>query len=129
METWNLRNTSLTTFAAAPASGVVLTTVLCPQSTELRGKAVDSGANSDHIVGAETLHDLADCLEELDFGADQEIKVDRQIHKRFIFGNGESSAKLGLSHVNAGICGKEVTIQSHLVEGNCCPRSSSTTWM
>ena len=44
METWNLRNTSLTTFAAAPASGVVLTTVLCPQSTELRGKAVDSGA-------------------------------------------------------------------------------------
>ena len=105
--------------------------VLALHSSELRGKAiVDSGA-SDNIVGAETLQDLADCLEELDFAADQEIKVDRQIHKRFIFGNGESSAGLGLSHVNAGICGREVTIQSHLVEGKtpfCCRRSFCMTW-
>ena len=91
--------------------------ILALQSSELRGKAiVDSGA-SDNIVGAKTLQDLAECLEEMDFEPDQEIKVDRQIHKRFIFGNGESSSGLGLSHVNTGICGKEVTIQSHLVEG------------
>ena len=91
--------------------------ILALHSSELRGKAiVDSGA-SDNIVGAETLQDLAECLEEMDFEPEHEIKVDRQIHKRFIFGNGESSSGLGLSHVNAGICGKEVTIQSHLVEG------------
>ena len=93
--------------------------VLALQPADVRGKAiVDSGA-SDNIVGAETLQELAECLEELEFDPSTEIVVDRQIHKRFVFGNGESSAGLGLSHVNAGICGKEVmvTIQSHLVEG------------
>ena len=91
--------------------------VLALQPADLRGKAiVDSGA-SDNVVGAETLQELAECLEELEFHPNNEIVVDRQIHKRFVFGNGESSAGLGLSHVNAGICGKEVTIQSHLVEG------------
>ena len=81
--------------------------VMALQPADLRGKAiVDSGA-SDNIVGAETLQDLAECLEELEFDPTKEIAVDRQIHKRFVFGNGECSAGLGLSHVSAGICGKK----------------------
>ena len=82
-----------------------------------RGRAIiDSGA-SDNIVGAETLQELADCLNGLEFSAEQEIKVDREIHKQFVFGNNATSAGLGLSHVNAGMCGQQVPIQAHLVEG------------
>lgn len=82
-----------------------------------RGCAIiDSGA-SDNIVGAETLQELADCLGELDFAPDQEITIDRAVHKQFVFGNNERSAGLGLSHVNAGMCGQQVSIQAHLVEG------------
>ena len=87
------------------------------QEKEHRGKAIlDSGA-SDNIVGAETLQDLADVLTELDFEAKDEIQVNRQVHKRFVFGNNATSAGLGLAHVNAGLCGKEVEVQAHLVEG------------
>lgn len=68
-------------------------------------------------MGAETLQELADCLNELEFSAEQEIKVDREIHKQFVFGNNATSAGLGLSHVNAGMCGQQVPIQAHLVEG------------
>ena len=84
---------------------------------QIRGKAIiDSGA-SDNLVGAETLQELAQCLEEMAFDPDHEIQVDREVHKNFIFGNNETSAGLGLSHVNAGICGQQMPIQAHLVEG------------
>ena len=98
--------------------------VLALQPAAFRGKAiVDSGA-SDNIVGAETLQELAECLEELEFDPQTEIVVDRQIHKRFVFGNGESSAGLGLSHVRRSnhIWLKE---RRHF----CCHPSSSMTWM
>ena len=84
---------------------------------QIRGKAIiDSGA-SDNLVGAETLQELAQCLEEMSFDPDHEIQVDREVHKNFVFGNNETSAGLGLSHVNAGICGQQMPIQAHLVEG------------
>ena len=84
---------------------------------QIRGKAIiDSGA-SDNLVGAETLQELAQCLEEMEFDPDHEIQVDREVHKNFVFGNNEMSAGLGLSHVNAGICGQQMPIQAHLVEG------------
>lgn len=85
--------------------------------TVARGRAIiDSGA-SDSIVGAETLQELAECFDELQFDAEEEISIDRQVHKTFIYGNNESSAGLGPSHVNAGVCGKEMKIQAHMVEG------------
>ena len=89
------------------------------QSNEqpLRGKAIiDSGA-SDNIVGVETLQELAAVYEEMGFNAEEEIEVDRTMHKNFVFGNNQSSSALGLSHVNAGVCGSEVKVQAHVVEG------------
>ena len=83
----------------------------------MRGKAIiDSGA-SDNIVGVETLQDLASVYEEMGFNPQEEIEVDRSMHKNFVFGNNQSSAALGLSHVNAGLCGSEITLQAHMVEG------------
>ena len=82
-----------------------------------RGKAIlDSGA-SDNIVGAETLQTLSDMYQEMDFDPMQEIEVDRNIHKRFVFGNNQTSSGLGLGHINTGICGRELKIQAHVVEG------------
>ena len=82
-----------------------------------RGKAIlDSGA-SDNIVGAETLQTLSDMYQEMDFDPTQEIEVDRNIHKRFVFGNNQTSSGLGLGHINTGICGRELKIQAHVVEG------------
>lgn len=82
-----------------------------------RGKAIlDSGA-SDNIVGAETLQTLSEMYQEMDFDPQQEIEVDRNIHKRFVFGNNQTSSGLGLGHINTGICGKELKIQAHVVEG------------
>ena len=82
-----------------------------------RGKAIlDSGA-SDNIVGAETLQTLSDMYQELEFDPAQEIEVDRNIHKRFVFGNNQTSSGLGLGHINTGICGRELKIQAHVVEG------------
>lgn len=84
---------------------------------EMKGRAIiDSGA-SDNIVGAETLQDLADCLGALDFCPEHEISVDRDIHKQFVFGNNATSAGLGLTHINAGLCGQQVPLEAHMVEG------------
>lgn len=84
---------------------------------EMKGRAIiDSGA-SDNIVGAETLQDLADCLGALEFCPEQEIKVDREIHKQFVFGNNATSAGLGLTQINAGMCGQQVPLEAHMVEG------------
>ena len=77
---------------------------------------IDSGA-SENIIGEDTLQDLAECLRELEFDPMEEIEVDRNIHKQFTYGNNLTSAGLGLTHVNAGICGQEVPVQAHMVEG------------
>ena len=77
---------------------------------------IDSGA-SENIIGEDTLQELAEHLREMDFDPNEEIEVDRRIHKQFTYGNNLSSAGLGLSHVNAGICGQDVEIQAHMVEG------------
>ena len=76
---------------------------------------IDRGAS--YIVGEDTLQDLADHFLELDFDPSEEIEVDRRVHKQFAYGNNLTSASLGLSHLNAGICGKQVEVQAHMVEG------------
>ena len=82
-----------------------------------RGCAIiDSGA-SENIIGEDTLQELADHLQELDFDPMAEIEIDRRIHKQFTYGNNLTSAGLGLSHVNAGIFGQQVEVQAHMVEG------------
>ena len=82
-----------------------------------RGCAIiDSGA-SENIIGEDTLQELADHFLELDFDPNEEIEVDRRIHKQFTYGNNLTSAGLGLSHLNAGICGRQVEVQAHMVEG------------
>ena len=53
----------------------------------------------------------------MDFDPSEEIEVDRRIHKQLNYGNNMTSAGLGLSHMNAGIMGKEVEVQAHIVEG------------
>ena len=63
-------------------------------------------------MGEDRLQELAECLEALDFDPGAEIEVDRQIHKSFTYGNNQSNAGLGLSHVNAGICDQQVEVQA-----------------
>ena len=63
------------------------------------------------------MQELADCYEEMDFDPSTEIEVDRSIHKQFTYGNNQTSAGLGLAHLNAGICGKQIEVQSHMMEG------------
>ena len=83
----------------------------------LLGKAIlDSGA-TDSIIGVDTLQDLAGIYEDMGFKPEKEIEMDRSVHKNFIFGNNQSSSALGLSHINAGLCGKEINVQAHVVEG------------
>ena len=75
---------------------------------------VDSGA-SETIVGVDTLQDLYDIYNSLGFEARQEITVDRNIRKTFVFGNSEVSEAIGLARINVGILGKE--IEAHVVDG------------
>ena len=107
--------TCLAAWSAATGPGGLGT--YAAMSDLIRGQAIiDSGA-SENIVGEDTLQDLAQCLAELDFDPAAEIEVDRQIHKNFTYGNNQTNAGLGLSHVNAGICGQQVEVQAHMVEG------------
>ena len=82
-----------------------------------RARAIIGSGASENIIGEDTLQDLADYYEELEFDAQAEISVDRQIHKQFTFGNNQTSSGLGLAHVKTGLCGQEVEVQTHLVEG------------
>lgn len=83
----------------------------------LRGRDIlDSGA-TDSIIGVETLQELAEVYEQMGFQPESEIEVDRTVHKNCIFGNNQSSSALSLSHINTGLCGKEVNVQAHMVEG------------
>ena len=77
---------------------------------------LDSGA-SESIVGAETLQDIAEEYERLGFQASEEIKVDRSLHKNFIFGNNQVSPALGLAKINIGLMGHEYVLEAHVVEG------------
>ena len=72
---------------------------------------VDSGA-SETIVGVDTLQDLYDIYNSLGFEARQEITVDRNIRKTFVFGNSEVSEAIGLAKINVGILGKELEIEA-----------------
>ena len=83
----------------------------------LRGKAIIYSGASENIVSVETLQDLAAVYEEMGFNVEEEIEVDRTMHKNFVSGNNQSSAALGLSHVNAGVCGSEAKVQVHAVRG------------
>ena len=82
-----------------------------------KGRAIiDSGA-SENIFGEDTLQELADCYDELEFDPAEETEVNSQVHKQFTSGNNQTNAGLGLSHVNAGIYGHQVEVQEHMVEG------------
>ncbi|CAE7189836.1 unnamed protein product, partial [Symbiodinium necroappetens] len=86
------------------------------QEVETVRAILDCGA-SESIVGAWTLQQLCDELERLGFNPDDEIKMDRQVRKNFVFGNNETSSALGLAKVTTGIHGCEQNIRMHVVEG------------
>ena len=80
----------------------------------LRGRAILDNGATDSIIGAETLQDLADIYEQMGFRPEAEIEIDRTVHENFVFGSNQSSAALGLSHINSGVCGRQVSIQAHM---------------
>ena len=99
--------------------------VLCQQGEQ---KAIlDSGA-SESIVGANTLQGIYDHFSVLGFDPDEEVKVDRNVNKSFIFGNNQTSAALGLAKMSAGICGEERQLDVHVVEGST-PLLLSGKWL
>ena len=91
-------------------------------------KAVlDSGA-SESIIGANTLQCLYDHYEQLGFNPEEEVTVDRNLHKSFVFGNDQTCSALGLATVNAGLCGSEHALSVHVVEGST-PLLLSSRWL
>ncbi len=93
-------------------------TIYATLNEEKQFKAiVDSGA-SETIVGVDTLQELYDIYNSLGFEARQEISVDRNIRKTFVFGNSEVSEAIGLAKINVGILGKELEIEAHVVDGS-----------
>lgn len=78
---------------------------------------VDSGA-SETIIGVETLQELYSVYQDLGFNPRDEIRVDRNLRKNFVFGNSEVSEALGLATITVGIFGQEHEIEAHVVEGS-----------
>ena len=62
------------------------------------------------------------------FNPDEEVQIDRNINKSFIFGNNQTRSALGLARVNAGICGRERCLDIHVVEGST-PLLLSGKWL
>lgn len=93
-----------------------------------RDKAIIDCGASESIVGANMLQDFCDTLSSLGFDPQDEVQVDRQITKSFIFGNNETSSSLGLAKVNAGVCGSEHAMDLHVVEGST-PFLLSSRWL
>ena len=88
---------------------------------------IDCGA-SESIVGASMLQDYCDELEKLGFNSMDEVTIDRQVRKSFIFGNDQTSSALGLAQVNVGLCGQETTVDMHIVDG-ATPFLLSSRWL
>ena len=68
--------------------------------------------------GVNTLQDLADFFEELGLAAEQEIEINRTMHKNFMYGSDHSSSAIGLAHVNACILGKEMILDVQIIDGS-----------
>ena len=86
--------------------------------SEVEFKAiVDSGA-SETIIGVNTLQELYQMHAKLGFDPRQEIKVDRNLRKSFVFGNSEVSEAIGLATITVGLFGRECEIEAHVVEGS-----------
>ena len=88
---------------------------------------IDCGA-SESIVGDCMLQDYSDELDRLGFDADQEIHIDREVRKSFLFGNSATSTALGLAKVTTGLCGQEQQLDLHVVQGNT-PFLLSSKWL
>lgn len=83
-----------------------------------RGKAViDSGA-SDNVIGVHTMQELVEVYEKLGLNFEDEVSIDRSMHKQFVYGSDHSSSALGLSKMNTGLLGHEVNIETHMIEGS-----------
>ena len=85
-------------------------------ASEGMSKAIMDCGASESIVGAWTLQRLHDELAELGFSPSDEIKLDNQIRKNFIFGNNASSQALGQAQVNVGIHGTEQSLEAHVID-------------
>ena len=88
---------------------------------------LDCGA-SESIVGAHTLQDIGDSLNDLGFKADDEIRLNTSQRKTFIYGNNASSQSLGAARVTTGIHGREHGLDVHVVEGGT-PMLLSSKWL
>lgn len=93
-----------------------------------RDKAIIDCGASESIVGTHMLQDYCDTLTDLGFDVGDEVKIDRQIRKSFVFGNNQSSSALGLATINAGLCGSEAAVEMHVVEG-ATPFLLSSRWL
>ena len=103
-------------------------TVLIAETNEIIPKAIlDCGA-SESIVGAHTLQDIGDSLNDLGFKADDEIRLNTNQRKTFIYGNNASSQSLGAARLTTGIHGREHELDVHVVEGGT-PMLLSGKWL
>ena len=74
-----------------------------------RGKAViDSGA-SDNVIGVNTMQELVEIYEKLGLDFEDEVSIDRSMHKQFVYGSDHTSSASGLvqdEHWLAGTWGQ-----------------------
>jgi len=97
------------------------------QDTAMLKAVIDCGA-SESIVGDCMLQDYCEELERLGFDTEQEVMVDRDVRRNFLFGNSATSTALGLAKVTAGVCGNEVPLDLHVVKGDT-PFLLSSRWL
>ena len=88
---------------------------------------LDCGA-SESIVGALSLQQYTDELEELGFDPSSEIEFNTRFRKSFVFGNNETSLSLGHASVPVGVHGVEKSLDMHVVEGQT-PFLLSSKWL
>ena len=89
---------------------------------------IDCGA-SESIVGDCMLQDYCEELERLGFDTEQEVMVDRDVRRNFLFGNSATSTALGLAKVTAGVCGNEVPLDFMLSKETLCFCSLAVGYM
>ena len=89
---------------------------------------MDCGA-SESIVGAWTLQQYGDTLNQMGFKADDEIEFDTRYRKNFVFGNSETSTALGHARINAGIHGNERQVEMHVLKAKQTPMLLSGKWL
>lgn len=77
---------------------------------------IDCGA-TENVGGVETVEAQVERLEAQGFNMAEELMVDRERRRTFRYGNDQVGESLGLVSFPAGVCGKEMEMSFHMVDG------------